>query len=667
MAVNFIARKCACGGRLEFNPEKKVWICMYCGTVVEREATFDRIQVDGIEGISDVVRQTLMDIANNRLESAERNLEDCERKNHKHVGTLIANLSFNLAMISSAGSRDAEEKYLDKAKLYAKRLGEEFPVIAEEEINLYEAFGKDAADIYANLFVVFDTLNDASRMEYVSSKLITGEILSEYANRNLLRVAIKRKRYDIAEEIVKNTPHIDRKFSLQEILFYYPDNDRKKELISLLFDRQTAEETGVEVFEKYFTDQADSIETKTDVIRRLAETDLRYSAETIAGALYEQMGNYQTALDVFLALYQRKVRDQETEALLAFFLAEKESFDLQTAFLDVLLQKNIFVPFNAGIAIAFLGHSGFDAEHKIAVLQRMFRFEAEEKAMDAVYDYYLSRNGDDHDTRIRIIDFLLKENCPASSNTVKNYVISSTVDGEQKPQIVAELFADGVNLTYLGDILSEYMLKSQDSEAVKEKIEEYLLQKGFKVDASVLTQYVVSAEVPIEVRIDKTKKLIQNGAQVKADCLERYLLSLTHKTDFSEQMFNLLADYYFTVGFGAYCRFLLYCRDTDKARHNSLLLKTFTGDLNTMKIAVRHNKNELTCNLLQAYMLITEDSYDNADTVVHDLLAADVKLNTVITVNGKPTKFKKYAADEKEGLSPLAQKLCKENRVFSLF
>lgn len=52
MAVNFIARKCACGGKLEFDPQKKIWICKYCGTVVEREATFDKVQVDGIEGIS---------------------------------------------------------------------------------------------------------------------------------------------------------------------------------------------------------------------------------------------------------------------------------------------------------------------------------------------------------------------------------------------------------------------------------------------------------------------------------------------------------------------------------------------------------------------------------------------------------------------------------------
>ena len=171
MAVSFIARKCACGGKLEFDPQKKIWICKYCGTVVEREATFDKVHVDGIEGISDVVRQTLMDIANNKMDSASRNLEDCERKNHMHVGTLLANISYNLSMISYAKSQDEARGYLDKVKVYAKRFQTEFPAIAEDEINLYEAFGDGTADIYANLLVVFDTLNDSNRIEYILSKL----------------------------------------------------------------------------------------------------------------------------------------------------------------------------------------------------------------------------------------------------------------------------------------------------------------------------------------------------------------------------------------------------------------------------------------------------------------------------------------------------------------
>ena len=101
MGINFVSNKCACGGKLEYNAQKKVWICKYCGTTIEREATFEGVHVDGIEGINDVVRQTLSDVAAGKLDSAKRNLDDCERKNHRHVGTLIANMSYYLAMISN--------------------------------------------------------------------------------------------------------------------------------------------------------------------------------------------------------------------------------------------------------------------------------------------------------------------------------------------------------------------------------------------------------------------------------------------------------------------------------------------------------------------------------------------------------------------------------------
>ena len=187
MAVNFVARKCACGGSLEFNPTKKIWVCKYCGTVVEREATFDKVHVDGIEGINDVVRQTLKDIANLKMDSAVRNLDDCERKGHQHIGTLLANISYNLANISVAKSQDEARASVDKVKIYASRLQNEFKTIAEDEINLYESFGNDDGDIFANLLVTFDTLGDEGRVEYIASKLKPESVFSASANKTLLR------------------------------------------------------------------------------------------------------------------------------------------------------------------------------------------------------------------------------------------------------------------------------------------------------------------------------------------------------------------------------------------------------------------------------------------------------------------------------------------------
>lgn len=667
MAVNFVVRKCACGGKLEFDPAKKIWVCKYCGTVVEREATFDRIQVDGIEGINDVVRQTLMDVANNKLDSAGKNLEDCERKNHKHVGTLIANVSYYLAMIAAANSPDEARSNLDKVKIYAKRLNEEYPTIAEDEINLYEAFGEGVADIYANLLVVYDTLNDAGRVEYISSKLKPEEIFSEHANRNLLKIAIKRENYGVVEAVVRNVNHIDLKFSLQEIMSHYPDTEKKAELINLLFNVQVAESFSKGFFEQYFCQSSDSLQTKTLILKKLAATNLRCNAETIAKAIYSQMDGYESAKEVFLALYEVKVSDLETEALLVFCLMVNKSFDVLTAFLDALLEKDIFVQLNSRAVISFMDSSPFEIDQKLDVLKRMFRFEIDGKALDAIYNYYLNNNHDDADSRLKIIELLLTENCPITSNTVKNYFVHTEVDSDNKLTVVEKIFATGINKTYVGDLLSEYLLRSQDTQIVRGAISEYLINQGFKVDSAVLSQYVTSTKDAVEVKIHMIKRLIASGSQVKAECLGDYILSLQEPDEFSSQIFDVLSSYSFTMGTDAYAKFLISCKDMDRARHNTKLVSALNADLNGIQLKITHNGMNITCNLLQAYVLTTDDTYDTAKSIVDELVSAKAKLNTEMSVNGSVMKFKKYVGERKAELSPLVLQICEENRMFSFF
>lgn len=667
MAVNFIARKCACGGKLEFDPQKKIWICKYCGTVVEREATFDKVQVDGIEGISDVVRQTLIDIANNKMDSASRNLEDCERKNHKHIGTLIANISYNLSMISCAKSQDEARGFLDKVKVYARRLQSEFPVIAEDEINLYEAFGEGVADIYANLLVVFDTLNDSSRIEYVSSKMRTEEIFSEHANKNLLKIALKRQNYDIVEAVVNNIGHIDKKYSLQEILMNYPIQEKKMGMVDKLFSAQIAEALGKGFFEQYFGNSTDSIEMKTAIISKLASTNLRCNAESIVKAICNQMDNYENSKGVFLALYETKISDQETEALLVFCLMVNKDYFVLKAFLDALSEKNVFVQLSSRAVISFLDSSSYGSSEKKDIVKKMFEFEIDAKSKDAIYNYYLNNNSDDKDVRFDIIEVLLTEGCPISNGTVKNYVVKTARDEENKINIIKLIFATGINKTYLGDLLSEYLLSGCDEKTIKDDITELLIDTGFKIDSNVFTQYVSDSTDSVETKIAKIKKLVQNGTMVKADCLENYILSIGKTNEFSEEIFNLLSKNTFTFSANAYLKFLTECHDIDKVRHSSKILYSITADLNSSHVGFSHIGNSMSGNILQAYVLCANDSYEVVKAIVSDLIGYKVKLNTEMTVNGGMMKFKKYVADNKTSLSPLSVQICEENRMFSLF
>lgn len=666
MAVNFVARKCACGGRLEFDPSRKVWICLYCGTIVEREATFDKIQVDGIESISDVVRQTLMDIANRKLDSAGRNLEDCERKDHEHIGTLLANISYNIAKISAAQSQEEARAALNKVKIYAGRIQQKYPVIGQEEINLYEAFGEGSADVYANLFAVFDTLGDSGRLEYIAAKLKPEEVFSPYANRVLLKIAIKHNKPDMVEAIVRNIGHIDRKSSLQEILDHYPDNKEKGELVQKLFDGEAAEALSKKYFESYFTNSKDSLEMKCRVISLLNTTNIHCSADVVIKSMSNLPNSYEEAKLAFQTVYDFKISDQETEALLVFCLLEQNAYDIQAAFLDVLAEKSVFVVLNGRTVISFLDNAVFSADERVEILRKLLNFQIDKKALDAVYNYYLNTNKDSRETRNKILEVLLVEGSPVSTGTVNTYILKTQTDQDNKKAVIEKIFSTGINRTYLGDLLSEYLLHTTDSEEQKERISDYLISLGFRVDSNAFSEYVSSGEKSAQ-KLAKMRQLIANGTMVKADTLEQYILSIEKPEDFSPEIFTVLAQYSYTVGFEAYAKFVLCCKDTDKAEHNENMLGALNCDITAGRVSASHCGNVLDCNIAQAYILTSPESYEVTRDILRRMLELKIKLNTDISVNGDTIKFKKYVGEHKNKLSPLSLQLCDENKMFSLF
>ena len=667
MAVNFVARKCACGGSLEFKPDKKIWVCKYCGTVVEREATFDKVHVDGIEGINDVVRQTLKDVANMKMDSAARNLEDCERKDHQHIGTLLANISYNLSNISVTRSQDEARACVDKVKIYAAKLSSDFPSIAEDEINLYESFSSDDGDIFANLLVTFDTLGDSGRVEYIASKLKPESVFSEHANRTLLKVAIRRGDFSTVNKIVANVGHIDRKSSLQEVLDNYPSDENKPEIIKKIFDKETAGALSKRYFETYFTETKDGIDTKIALVKLLNTTDVHVNAETVVKNSQGQFDQYMDAKRLFDAIYEIKVSDQETESLLILSLMVNKHYEVQKAFFDTLLEKNVFVALNAKAVISFLDSSQYNGKEKAEILEKMLSFNIEPKGLDAIYNYYLNSNNDDVETRIFIIEKLMTPQAPVTTSTVKTYIVNTVTDGDRKVEVIDRILSTGINKTYLGDVLSEYMQKSADSPEQKQKIFDYLVNQGFKADSGALSRFVTSSDGDVKGQIEKTKQLIANGTQVKAEAINDYIMSINNPGDFTEEMFNLLTEQSYTVSVTALGKFLLGCKDLDKVRHLEKLVYAVNGDLNCACVTVNHLGNNVFCNPLQAYVLNTIDDYETATSITKLLTGSKVKLAGDITVNGAPMKFKKYVGQNKASLSPLTLNICEENRMFSLF
>lgn len=666
MAISFVARKCACGGKLEFDATKKIWICKYCGTVIEREATFDKIKIDGIEGINDVVRQTLFDIAYLKMDQASKNLEDCERKDHRHIGTLIANLSFNLVGLTASKSEVQMHGHLDKVKIYAKRLREEFPVITEAEINLYESFGDTASDIYANLAVSFDTIGDGGRSEYLLTKLKADEVFSSYANKILLKYSIKNNKFELVDKIIANRHHIDKTATLQEILDKYPSSERKKELIDLVFDPESANELTKKYFENYYSSSEDSLDIKAKLLSHLNKCGLRCATETIIKGSSDQLTDYSKARRLFESIYEVKVADSETEALMLYCLVGNPSYELQAAFLDTLAQYEVYVAIRSRTIISYLDYEGMDINKKVVILQKMLSFQIENKDLDSVCNHYLNNNMSNQEERLLILDSLLYQGFPISSNTVRNYIVNTTTDKNYKKQVIEKIISTGIEKVYLGNILSEYLIGAKDEQPQRREIFEFLISQGFNVDSAAFINYICSEEDK-NLKFETAKQLIQSGTLVRADTLDYYILSLRNSQEFSEDIFHLLLQCNCIIHSAAFARYLLECSDINKVGHSHAILDLIVPEELSRPIQIFHLNDSLECNIAQSYLLISKDGYNITAMILAKILSRGIKLNTDILVNGSNIKFKKYVGNQRAFLSPLSLQLSEENKLFSLF
>ena len=188
MAVSFVARKCTqCAGKLEYIKEKKLWRCLYCGAEIERQE-----QYDGLFTIKNVVRQSLLDTAYRRLDSAAKNLIECEKIDSRYVGTLIAKLAYDMIRVITPGAcdpRDARSIFTQLKKTY-EQLRAISTGVSDDEEALYEFL--EESDIFATLILVYDALNDTARRDHVAQLLDAGDVFSKPANNNLMELLSER-------------------------------------------------------------------------------------------------------------------------------------------------------------------------------------------------------------------------------------------------------------------------------------------------------------------------------------------------------------------------------------------------------------------------------------------------------------------------------------------
>lgn len=663
MAISYVSRKCDCGGKLEYDKNRKVWVCIYCGSEIERQE-----QYDGLFTIKNVVRQTLLDVAYRRLDNAEKNLTECEKIDSRYIGTILANLCYLMIKAATPGACDAAEakSVIAKIKRYNDALRSEYETITDEEEGLYEFF--DTSDIYAALVLVYDSLNDAQRRDHMMRLMKLQDVFSVDTNKNLLSYSIKNRDFALCDGIIKNSEYIDKKFALSEVLSRYPDGGKKVENIAELLSQKAFGREDRELIDNYLDSSADSYATKAKVVISAYMYDVRPGMDPILKNVLARSEDVSAVTEVLEQVCSSDLSDEDTYKIVDFCFGCQNT-NTALAVLECLKKTKQYVVLDQRYMVSLLARTDIGADSKIAVLKAAYEFNVDSRAREGVINNYLCFNQDDASTRAKVIPFLLGTVKTVQTNTFEGYLLKCGIDGANKSEIVKSIFQLDVNTSYYYDLLSKYLFTAVDDAGTKEAIVGLLLDRDIKVDPKSFCQYVCSANDSGENKIRCVKKMLEKGCTLNSDTLSQYLTGMKSPGEFDPDLFALLFNEAGVITDEALEFYVLYCRDRESVKAgNAAAMAARTGkSFGSQPCRIVHNGNEIECNLLQGYILIGDDAYAVAAGIVKSMVDAKTKINAEMRIaGGRNEKLKKYVAAGRSSLSPLTERLCQEYKVFGM-
>jgi hypothetical protein len=654
MPIKYVARKCnQCAGMLEYIKDKKTWKCLYCGAEIERAE-----QYDGLFTIKNVVRQVLLDVAYRRLDSAEKNLVECEKIDSRYIGTIIAKIAYQMiaAITPSAYPQTELRNVFSQVKRNYETLCAIDKNISGDEEALYEFF--DNADVYATLLLVYDSLNDIIRRDYVAGLLSAKDVYAKEPNKNLLSYALKNTKYDLIDDIMRNPDNVEPSFAFSELLQKYPDNENKIKNIERLLKARTFKLEDKEILESYLADSSDCIQTKGNIIVLSYSTNIRTSLENVIVHLLSK-ADHELVKSILHCVCSSKLNDDDVYKIIEFAISTND-VNVAMSALTVLKDSRQYVTMTSKCIIAFLSRRDLSTIDKTTVLTKMFEFNPDVKTKNAIITNYLCFNEDTSETRLAVIPVLLKNVSTIQTNTIENYILSAGKDGMNKPDIVEQIFSLDLNISFFNELLTKYIGSTSDPIDIKDKIVTVLANKGLKIDPNMFINYICHSHDSENDKVRFVKKMLQNGAQMRGDTVNAYLEKIS-SGQFNPELFALIIESVDNISERALSNYLLYCKDSAprKARTFITLIERCGTNITDIRCDAMCAGQRISGNILTVYVLATPDSFEITKEISDFLIRNKLKINADIFVSDMGiVKFKKFISVNQIDLSTVSSQIC---------
>ena len=656
-----------CDGTLTYKKEKKAWECIYCGNEIRREEEYD-----GLYTIKNVVRQVLVDLAYGRIDSAEKNLVDCEKISSDYVGTLIAQICLKVFILITPGAcRQSEVKGIlgQVKRLYNKleSVGDASVISAEEEA-LYESFDGNS-DAIGVLVLVYDTLQAHSHLDFVLEIFDASTVYSKSLNANLLNYALKNNKTDMIDKVFSNSDNINCRDALIILLESYSDSEQKRQYILSLMRKADFRSDDYKKIEAYIVNSRDSIETKIVLYINAVEFGVAPSMQSVLDNILNTTNISEKQIsDVYKAFCNTKPKDAELYELITEIYSKHKgitaNFEMQE-----LLSNNLYIKLSDKTVRCMINRKELTLEERIGLLEKAEKCKIDFKSNDAILAEVLLCNSESTEVRLALVRKVVEFVDTVSTNTLAEYIINCCVDGERKPEMLDELFRLNLNMSFFREIPNKYMKISKDSNETKKRVIQLLGEHGLSIEGDLLLEMACSArENDYLEKVACIQKSIQNGARINADYLSKYLETVSPQ-NYRGELMSLLSTSASIISDKALANYLLHSvEDFEVKLQNVQAFARMNGKtFGESRCEINHLGSKIVCNLFQGYVLSSEDSVAMVEAVVSVMKNANAKLSSAISVDGQSVKFKKYVSDNKERLSPITLQLCESNNVFSFF
>lgn len=663
MAVSYSSRKCdSCGGSMDYNRSEKVWVCRYCGQKVVREEKYD-----GLFTIKNVARQVILNVAYRRMDGARSDLAECEKIDSSYVGTIIARICYNFAaLITPQGCRETERKAtLQRLKSDYERLASRDDGIAEDEETFYEFIGEsdDSDDANAVLLMTFDTLGDKKRGELALQSLDAGKIYSREINKDLLPWCLKNDKMDLAKQVVANKGNIEPHTAMLTVLSKATDGDNKREMIRLLLEQKALTQEDRTTVKNYLCGD-DSCQTKATLISAGFSLGFLPPINTVIERVLAPADPDSLRL-ALQGVCSPSIHDSDLYELMGYAL--NEDVEKSKIILDAISASGRYVALNSKMITQVFRSPRRSSEERMQLWQSMKDFKADPRALSVAFADVLCTCSDSPEVREGLLRELLHSVPAVSASTLEKYLLECTYDGENKAAIVKMLLElPDARPGQYGDLLGKYLARSPDSPQARAAVVDVMIGAGMPISGSAVTDLICSDSMPTDKKMEMLRRLEDNGSRPRSDALSVYLERCGGNCDYT------LINYLYRVSTGispeAIRNFVLggSSASTGKVAAAQRLADKLSLPFGSSSCTVTFCGEHIRCSLLQAYCILAPDPYDVGTQMVRAMSSVS-RMGQNIEVNGGSVRFKKYLKDRRGQLSPVADRLCDEQKLFSLF